>query len=95
MTATAVFLAGMTTMGFIVAAIFFMSFWRRTRDGLFMTFGIAFFLLAINQGAIALSGGPRDEQLFAYALRIVAFGLLISAIMGKNIGGGGSGSRGN
>lgn len=60
-----------------------------------MTFGIAFFLLAINQGAIALSGGPRDEQLFAYALRIVAFGLLISAIMGKNIGGGGSGSRGN
>lgn len=26
MTATAVFLAGMTTMGFIVAAIFFMSF---------------------------------------------------------------------
>ena len=88
MTATAVFLAGMTTMGFIVASIFFMSFWRRTHDKLFATFGIAFFLLAINQAAIALSGSPRDEQLFAYALRIAAFGLLISAIIGKNIGGG-------
>lgn len=91
MTTAAVFLAGMTTMGFLAAALFFMSFWRRTADRLFLTFGVAFFLLAVNQAAIALSSSPREEQIFVYALRIAAFGLLIAAIVGKNVGSGRSG----
>jgi len=88
---TAIFLSGMTTMGFVVASVFFMKFWRRTRDPLFATFGTAFFLLAINQAAIALSSIPTEEQIWIYALRITAFGLLISAIIRKNVGGGRSG----
>ena len=91
MSAMAIFLSGMTTMGFMIASLFFLNFWRRTRDQLFATFGIAFFLLAANQVAIALSSSPRDEQLWVYALRIAAFGLLIAAIIRKNVGGGRSG----
>ena len=88
MSIAAIFLSGMTTMGFMVASLFFLNFWRRTRDRLFATFGVAFFLLAINQAVIFLSSVPREEQIWVYALRITAFGLLIAAIIGKNVGGG-------
>ena len=91
MSATAIFLFGMTTMGFMIASLFFLSFWRRTHDPLFAIFGIAFFLLAINQAAVVLSSVPSGEQIWIYALRIIAFGLLIAAIIAKNVGGGRSG----
>ena len=78
-------LAGMITMGFLLAALFFFRFWRRTRDLLFATFGAAFVLLALNQAVVALALLPREEQPYAYLLRLVAFGLLIVAIIRKNV----------
>jgi hypothetical protein len=87
MSTTAVFLYGMATMGFIVAGLFFVRFWQRTNDRLFLTFGVAFGLLALNQAVVALSGIPREEQSWVYLLRIAAFGLLIVAIIAKNTGG--------
>ena len=80
-------LAGMITMGFLLAALFFFRFWRRTRDLLFATFGTAFLLLALNQAVVALALLPREEQPYAYLLRLVAFGLLIVAIIRKNVRG--------
>ena len=56
------FLAGAIAMGFAVAALFFLRFWRRTRDVLFLAFAAAFALLAANHALIALSGAPREEQ---------------------------------
>jgi hypothetical protein len=85
MSALTNFLAGMTTMGFLVAAVFFVRFWWRTRDGLFATFGAAFLLLALNQAVVALALLPREEQPYAYLLRLLAFGLLIVAIVRKNV----------
>jgi hypothetical protein len=79
------FLAGMITMGCLAAALFFVRFWMRTRDLLFATFGAAFLLLAINQAVVALALLPREDQPYAYLLRLVAFGLLIIAIIRKNV----------
>ena len=79
------FLMGANTMGFIIAGVFFLRFWGRTRDSLFAVFSIAFLLLAANQGLVALSGIPREEQSPLYLLRLVAFSLLIVAIIGKNM----------
>jgi hypothetical protein len=82
----AIFLSGMTAMGLFVAALFFLNFWRWTQDRLFLAFGVSFFLLAINQTVIALASFSRDEGAWVYAVRITAFGLLIAAIIGKNVG---------
>lgn len=81
-------LAGMITMGFVVAGLFFFRFWWRTRDGLFVTFGVVFWLLAVNQAVVALAIVPREEQPYVYLLRLAAFGLLIIAIIRKNLGRG-------
>jgi hypothetical protein len=78
------FSAGLITMGFLVAALFFFRFWRRTGDRLFVTFGWAFLLFALNQALVALSGLPREEASWFYLLRLAGFGLIIYAIAAKN-----------
>jgi hypothetical protein len=49
------FLHGATSMGSIVAALYFLRFWRDTRDRLFVLFSVAFAVLALNRAALALS----------------------------------------
>lgn len=79
------YLSGAVTLGFIVAATFFARFWRRTGDRLFVAFGIAFVLLALNQ-ALALWLGDADERIgYTYLLRILAFVLILAAIVDKNV----------
>jgi hypothetical protein len=78
------FLSGLTTMGYLVAGLFFLKFWTRTRDPLFVIFAGAFWLLAINQALLSLIAVPREEQSWTYLLRLAAFCLLAAAIVHKN-----------
>ena len=80
------FVHGLITMGFVVASVFFLRFWARTRDGLFAAFAIAFALLALNQGLIAELDVPREELSRVYLLRVAAFGIIIAGIVWKNRG---------
>jgi undecaprenyl pyrophosphate phosphatase UppP len=75
---------GMSGMGFLIAAVFFLRFWRRTADGLFVTFAAAFLLLALNQILLGLPIAREDQSLL-YLPRVVAFALLIVAIVLKNV----------
>jgi hypothetical protein len=78
------FSAGLITMGYLIAGLFFFRFWRRTGDRLFATFGCAFLLFALNQALVALSGLPREETSWFYLLRLAGFGLIIFAVVAKN-----------
>jgi len=80
------FFSGMIAMGFAVCAVFFLRFWRRTRDSLFLVFSIAFLLLALNQALTTLLGLPLEERSWLYLLRLAAFLIIIAAIVRKNIG---------
>lgn len=86
MSVVASFLSGVATMGFLAAGLFFLRFWRRTRESLFLAFGVAFWLFALNQALVVLAGIPREEQSWLYILRLAGFGLLIVAILVKNLG---------
>lgn len=79
------FANGVLTTGFLALALFFLKFWRRTRDGFFVLFAAAFALLAANAFASALSG-PHSENTnpSIYLLRLCAFVLIIVAIVRKN-----------
>ena len=81
------FVFGIITMGYIVAGLFFAKFWRRSRDPLFAIFAVAFWLLALNQAIVAVLDVPREEQSWAYLLRLAAFVLIIVAIAYKNAAG--------
>ncbi|MFO1061186.1 MAG: DUF5985 family protein [Dongiaceae bacterium] len=79
------FLSGAVTMGYLVAALFFLRFWTRSRDALFLTFAGAFALLALNQALVVLSGTPREEQGWIYLIRLLGYLLIIAAIVRKNL----------
>ena len=79
------FFAGALSLGFLAAAAFFLKFWRRTKDGLFLTFALAFVLLALNQAAPVVLGIPREDQAPVYLLRLAGFSLIILAILRKNM----------
>ena len=79
------FLSGIITMGYVVAGLFFAKFWSRSRDPLFAIFAVAFWLLALNQGIVAVIDVPREEQSWAYLLRLAAFILIAVAIVYKNM----------
>lgn len=80
------FLTGAIAMGFLIACLFFFRFWRRTHDTLFAAFGIAFLLLAVQQGIVGLTGIPREELSWTFLMRLAAFALIIAAILMKNLG---------
>ena len=79
-------LIGMSTMGFVIAALFFLRFWRRTSDYLFLAFSGAFLLLALNQALLLNSAALAENQSLLYLPRLAAFALLIGAIVAKNLG---------
>ena len=78
------FLAGAVTFGMLVAALFFLRFWRRTGDSLFLAFAAAFFLLGLGQGMLALASIPVEERSWLYLFRLTAFALILLAIVRKN-----------
>jgi len=83
---TTSFLAGMLAMGFAVAALFFLRFWRRTGDSLFLTFAAAFALLALQQGVMTALRIADEDRSLVYLLRLAAFVLIMVAILRKNLG---------
>ena len=82
------FLAGAVTLGFFVAAGFFLRFWRRTRDRLFLAFAAAFVLLAVNQALAAFLGAGDERTPYTYVLRVLGFVLILYAIVDKNLSSG-------
>ncbi|HEY0647741.1 DUF5985 family protein [Phenylobacterium sp.] len=84
----AAFAGGALTLGFLAVGLFFLKFWRRTGDGLFLAFAIAFALLATNQAVPVLFGVPSENQGYIYLLRLAAFLLIILAVLRKNLGRG-------
>jgi hypothetical protein len=81
----AAYAAGLLTMGFLTVALFFLRFWRRTGDFLFASFAIAFCLMALNQSLPILLDISGEEQAGVYLLRLAAYGVIIAAILAKNV----------
>ena len=78
--------SGILVAGYAIAGLFFLRFWRETRDRLFGIFAGAFVLLAVQRLALALSSDPTGDQVLLYGIRLFAFILILVAIVDKNRG---------
>ena len=78
------FLSGAITMGFLVAGFFFLRFWKRTRDALFLAFAAAFWLLGLAQALLTFTNIPVEERSWLFLLRLAAFSLILVSIWRKN-----------
>ena len=77
---------GLLTMASLVAALFFLRFWRETRERLFAFFSLAFLGLGATWLGLAIINHPADEaqQEYAYIVRLLAFVILLIGIIDKN-----------
>lgn len=78
------FLLGAVCMAFAVAGLFFLRFWRDARDRLFLFFSLAFFVLAINRIGFFLTEEKNVKGDALYGVRLLAFVLILLAILDKN-----------
>jgi hypothetical protein len=77
-------LAGALVGGYLIATLFFLAFWRDTRDRLFGFFAGAFALLALQRLALAWAVVAQRDTTVYYMLRLAAFLLILVAILDKN-----------
>lgn len=68
----------------LVIGLVFLRFWRRSADTLFALFAAAFWLLALSWFLLALLSSTGESRPYIYGIRLVAFLLIIVAIMQKN-----------
>lgn len=78
------FIAGAVAFGFITCCLFFLRYWQRSRDELFLMFAFAFGLLGLGQSILALANIPTEERGALYLFRLTAFLLILFAIYRKN-----------
>ena len=84
------FMSGAICALAFVAAVLFARFYRRTGDRLFVYFAVAFAMLAVNNVIIVFavdrfSDAPEDSRHpIVYCVRLLAFALILFAIVDKN-----------
>lgn len=80
------FLLGIIATSSLTAGMFFLKFWRRTQDGLFLAFGAAFLIDAFDRVTLLFSEHPNEASPLYYVVRLFAFLLILGGILRKNYG---------
>lgn len=78
------FLFGIIAAQAWVIALFFLKFYRKGNDRLFMIFSIAFVLLGAERMFLVVLDSLDEPRSLIYLLRLVAFGLITWAVIDKN-----------
>ena len=77
-------LIGATATASLIVALFFLRFWRQTRDNLFLWFAIAFATDSATRLIECFSPVSDEHEPLVYVPRLVTFALIILAIIQKN-----------
>lgn len=77
-------LSGAVVAGYLVASLFFLRFWRQTKDRLFALFSLAFFILAVQRLLLAMTTQVAENRTDLYVVRLIAFLIFLWAIIDKN-----------
>ena len=78
------FLLGIIVTSSIAVAAFFLKFWRKTRDGLFLGFAAAFLIEGVNRLAFLSLDEPNEGTPVVYTIRLFSYLLILAAIVNKN-----------
>jgi uncharacterized membrane protein HdeD (DUF308 family) len=80
------FLIGVIATASVAAGLFFLKFWRDTRDSFFLAFAASFLMEGANRVATLFLSRPNEGNPFIYGVRVLAALLILAAILKKNYG---------
>jgi uncharacterized protein DUF5985 len=76
---------GASAFACVVIALFFLRFFQRSRELLFLLFALGFSLLAINWVGPAVASVQSESRTYLFIVRLAAFLLLLGGIVHKNL----------
>jgi O-antigen/teichoic acid export membrane protein len=77
-------LSGGVATASVIAGIFFLRYWKSSHDRFFLYFAASFFIEGVNRFVLYLTVGLQEEAPVYYLIRLVAYGLIVLAIVAKN-----------
>jgi hypothetical protein len=77
------FVSGAAAVCCVAIALFFLRFWRASGDRLFAGFALGFAVFGANRVALLFARGS-DAETWVYLVRLLAFLLIVAAIVDKN-----------
>jgi uncharacterized membrane protein HdeD (DUF308 family) len=78
-------ITGMIAMASLIIALFFLRFWRNTRDRFFLYFALSFGIEGVHRIVTTLTFDEHEESPLHYLVRLLAYGLILWAILEKNL----------
>lgn len=78
------FLLGVISTASFTAGLFFLKFWRDTRDSFFLWFAAFFLIESVNRAAFLLVERPSEGHPLIYLIRFAGFLMILVAIYRKN-----------
>jgi len=80
----ALLLLGAVAMACWTISIFFLRFWKTTRDRFFLFFATAFFIEGIGRAILGLVHYSDEQEPLFYLIRLFGFLIILYAILDKN-----------
>jgi uncharacterized membrane protein HdeD (DUF308 family) len=77
-------MAGAIVMASIVIALFFLRFWRDSGDRFFLYFALSFLIEGIHRLVATITLATHEDSPLHYLVRLLAYGLILWAILEKN-----------
>lgn len=78
-------IAGGILVAYATIGLFFLRFWKQTRDRLFAIFALAFWFLMIERLLLIIVPEAHEFRPYVYLVRLSAFTLILIAVIDKNI----------
>ena len=78
------FLLGVIATTSVIAGIFFLRFWKETRDSLFLAFALAFLIEGVNRSFRIFFAHPNEASPWVFLVRACAFLIILAGIVNKN-----------
>ena len=83
-----IFLLGFVVAASLAEALFFLRFWKNTRDLLFLAFTVFFLAQAIAHSLVMGYEHPNEGSVGLFLLRLLSVLVILAAILWKNFGKG-------
>lgn len=78
------FLLGVIATASLTIGLFFLKFWRRTRDPFFLAFSASFLVEVANRVSVLFLADPSEASPWNRIVRLLSFLLILAAILRKN-----------
>ena len=79
-----VFLLGVLAMGDLIAGLFFVRYWKTTRDRLFIYFAVSFGLEVVCRFLLIYATYNSESEPLVYGLRLLSYAVILVGITDKN-----------